>query len=220
MMPEHHLTEPLLLAYAAGSLPQAFAVVAATHVSLCDQCRAALAAHEAAGGALLEAVEAVEMAPGALAAVLARAAAGDAAPGRERPRAAPPPGPSRLFPAPLRETVGGDLEAVRWRPCGGGVAQAILIDDPAASLRLLRIPGGKAVPDHGHRGTELTLVLQGAFSDAAGRFSRGDVEVADESLHHRPTAEPGPACICLVATEGRLRFDALLPRLLQGFLRI
>jgi putative transcriptional regulator len=47
---QHHLTTPLLMGYAAGTLPEAFNLVVATHVSLCDDCRAALAEFEAVGG--------------------------------------------------------------------------------------------------------------------------------------------------------------------------
>ena len=76
------------------------------------------------------------------------------------------------------------------------------------------------MPDHGHRGMELTLVLQGAFRDETDRFGPGDVEIADESLDHTPVAEAGVDCICLAATDARLRFNALIPRLAQPFLRI
>ena len=41
----HHIPEPILAAYAAGSLPRVFEVVVATHISMCDSCRGALAAH-------------------------------------------------------------------------------------------------------------------------------------------------------------------------------
>ena len=33
----HHLSDQLLMAYAAGQLPEAFNLVVATHVSLCDE---------------------------------------------------------------------------------------------------------------------------------------------------------------------------------------
>ena len=46
----HHLSDPLLMAYAAGTLPEAFGLVAATHVSLCDECRARMEAFDAVGG--------------------------------------------------------------------------------------------------------------------------------------------------------------------------
>ena len=101
-----------------------------------------------------------------------------------------------------------------------GVKQAILPTGPDATARLLYIPAGVAVPDHGHRGMELTLVLQGAFADANDRFGPGDIEIADEAMEHTPVALAGVACICLAATDAPLRFRAMLPRLAQSLLRI
>ncbi len=216
---DHHLTDAILLAYSAGTLPEAYALVVAVHLSLCDDCRATAESWDAVGGEVLEGAAREDegeapMAPGAFAATLARIdAAGPRAP-------EPAPRPAGAFPGPLAAYAGGGPEAVRWRRVGGGVAQAILPTAGGATARLLRIPGGGAVPDHGHRGTELTLVLQGAFSDADGRYARGDVEIADEATSHAPVAEPGEDCICLAATDAPLRFRALAPRIAQPFLRI
>ena len=101
-----------------------------------------------------------------------------------------------------------------------GVRQAILKTGPGASARLLYIPAGQSMPDHGHRGMELTLVLQGAFSDSEDRFGPGDIEIATEDLEHTPVAEAGVACICLAVTDAPLRFMGLIPRLLQPLFRI
>jgi putative transcriptional regulator len=213
---KHHLTDALMMAYAAGSLPEAFDVVVATHVSLCDECRARMHAFDAVGGALVTQSETVAMGADSLAATLAMIA--DRAP---EPRPATPAlRPDRVFPAPLADYVGGDLDAVRWRRVGGGVSDAILRTQGRATVRLLRIPGGVAVPDHGHRGMELTLVLKGAFRDETDHFGAGDVEVADDSTVHKPVAVPGEDCICLAATDAPLRFNALIPRIAQSILRI
>jgi putative transcriptional regulator len=128
--------------------------------------------------------------------------------------------PRGMFPSPLAQYVGGDLEAIRWKPIGMGVRQAILPTSKGASARLLYIPAGQAVPDHGHRGLELTLVLQGAFRDDKDRFGPGDVEIADEADQHTPVAEAGCDCICLAATDAPLRFRGMMPRLLQPIFRI
>ena len=212
----HHLTDELLMSYAAGSLPEAFALVAASHISLCDECRARLGAYEALGGAVLDEAPA-DMADDALerglSACLSRLDRPAAAPQRPAMRQGPLPGP-------LAAWVGGGLEAVRWTPLGMGVRQAILPTSRSASARLLHIPAGVAVPDHGHRGTELTLVLQGAFRDETARFGPGDLEVAGQELEHQPVAEAGVDCICLAATDAPLRFNAILPRLLQPLFRI
>ncbi len=208
----HHLSDPLLIAYAAGSLPEAFGLVVAAHVSLCDDCRARLGGFEALGGAMVEREAVAEMGEGSLEAVFVRL--------ESLPPAPPPPCRAGIFPAPLADYVGGGLEAVKWRTLGMGVRQAILPTAKGASARLLYIPAGQAVPDHGHRGTEMTLVLQGAFRDEMDRFGPGDVEIATEELEHTPVAEPGADCICLAATDAPLRFTALLPRLLQPLFRI
>ncbi|KAF0174588.1 MAG: Anti-ECFsigma factor ChrR [Rhodobacteraceae bacterium] len=206
----HHLSDPLLIAYAAGNLPEAFGLVAATHISMCDDCRARLGAFEAVGGALVEA-ESVALSAGCLEATLARLG---------MPETTKPLAKRSNLPAPLADYIGGDLAAVKWKPLGMGVRQAILPTGSGASARLLHIPAGQAVPDHGHRGTELTLVLRGAFRDATDRFGPGDLEIASEDLEHTPVAEAGEDCICLAATDAPLRFKALLPRLLQPLFRI
>lgn len=209
----HHLTEDLLADYATGVLDEAFALAVATHVSLCDECRAQLAAFEALSGAVLDAADAVAMDEDSLEAVFARidGAAQAAAPRRRSPG---------VLPAPLQDYVGGDLAAIRWRPIGLGVQQAILRTGGQARARLLYIPAGVAVPDHGHNGRELTLVLQGAFRDEDGRFARGDVECADEAVEHTPVAEAGEDCICLAVTDAPLKFRRLIHKVAQPFLRI
>lgn len=214
-MIKHHLSDALLIGYAAGTLPEAFSLVVATHVSLCDDCRARLSAFEALGGAVLDEAPAAAMSPDAFEATMRRIT-------NQPPEPEPAPRVRRkgLFPAPLFDYVGGDLNAVKWRSVGGGVRQSILPTSKEASVRLLYIPAGAAVPDHGHRGLELTLVLQGAFRDDFDRFGPGDLEIATEETNHTPIAEPGPDCICLAATDAPLRFKGLLPKLAQPFFRI
>lgn len=209
----HHISDEMLIAYSAGTLPEAYSLVVAAHVSMCDTCRAALCAFDAVGGAVLERCGAAKVSDDCLAATLQRIAKGDT----PAPRACCK---DAVLPAPVVDYVGGGLDAVRWRPIGGGVRQAILRTDRAATARLIYIPAGNAVPDHGHRGAELTLVLQGAFRDESDRFAPGDVETATEVLTHKPVAEPGVPCICLAATDAPLRFRSLLLRIAQPFFRI
>jgi len=210
----HHLTDALMMAYSAGTLPEGFNLVVATHISLCDECRARMHEFDAIGGAVVDEEAPVAMGADSFAATLELIAKDDA------PKHEATPKRSGIFPAPLQDYVGGDLSSVKWRKVGGGVRQAILHTDKSASVRLLHIPAGAAVPDHGHRGTELTLVLQGAFKDETDRFATGDIEVATQDLQHQPIAEMGEDCICLAATDAPLRFSSWVPRIAQPFLRI
>lgn len=217
---KHHLTDNIVMAYAAGTLPEAFNLVVATHVSMCDDCRALVAAHEAVGGVVLEDIREMDLSDDALDACFAKIKAGPKDPIQVRAQPAKRNSAPGVFPAPLQDYVGGDLDAVQWRKVGGGVKQAILPTSKDASVRLLYIPAGCEVPDHGHNGTEMTLVLQGAFRDEFARFGAGDVEICDPNVEHTPIAEDGMDCICLAATDAPLKFTGFLPKIAQPFLRI
>ena len=206
----HHIPEPLLQAYASGNLPHAYSVVVAAHVSMSDESRAIVEGHTIAGGQVMETGE--------------QATVSDALKSRifdmlDDPDPLPPtPKPKGIYPAPVAELFSG--QSPSWKNLGMGVKQSILSMNDTGSVRLLCIPGGRAMPHHGHNGLEMTLVLQGAFSDESGRFARGDVELGFPDMEHTPVAEEGPACICLAATDARLKFNSLIPRLLQPFLKI
>ncbi|HKK29766.1 MAG TPA: ChrR family anti-sigma-E factor [Alphaproteobacteria bacterium] len=212
----HHVTDDLLLAYAAGSLSEGWSLAVATHLALCPDCRGRESRFQALGGAVLEEFAPAAIADDALAACLSRL--------DERVPAEPPHlEPARqamILPQPLRDYAGGDADAVRWSMVGGGIRQCLLSVRSRERARLLYIPAGESVPEHGHRGMELTLVLAGSFADGGSEFRRGDIEVADEQLSHTPVAGYGEPCICLAVTDAPLIFRSLMPRLVQRFVRI
>ncbi|SNS93798.1 ChrR family anti-sigma-E factor [Tropicimonas sediminicola] len=213
---QHRITDDILADYAAGNLAEAFNLVVASHVSLCEESRERLDELECVGGAILESCDVAPMSEGSLEATLALIASGAPA----EPIVTQTPVRGSVLPAPIRDYIGGDVDKVRWRSVGMGVKQAILQTSPEATARLLYIPAGCEMPDHGHRGMEMTLVLQGAFLDGEERFARGDVEIAGEELEHMPVADVGEDCICLAATDAPLKFTGVLPRLFQPFLKI
>jgi len=109
------------------------------------------------------------------------------------------------------------LDAVKWKWTGPGVATADLAwgKDGKSRLMLLRVAAGRRVPEHGHGGQELTLILSGAYRDRFGIFAAGDIADHDEDVEHQPIAEPGEDCVCLVAVDARLTFRGRLMRALQ-----
>ncbi|MEL6101966.1 MAG: ChrR family anti-sigma-E factor [Pseudomonadota bacterium] len=213
----HHLTDDILMAYATGTLPEAFNLMVAAHVSLCDECRARVDAFDALGGEVLE-QSGTNTAPvddDCLSQTMALIAGGAAQDIKVQSRKT-----GGVLPAPLQDYVGGDIDQIRWKPIGMGVKQAILPTSRDASARLLFIPAGAAMPDHGHHGIEMTMVLQGAFQDEDDYFARGDVEIADSDTHHTPVADIHEDCICLAVTDAPLRFEGLLPKIAQRLARI
>lgn len=207
----HHIPSEIMAAYAAGSLGQAYSLVVAAHVSMCDACRAELAAHEAAGGVVLDATAQEHVSDDLLSRVLDHL--DDPVDPEPAPRAR-----EGVYPGPVMEALKG--QTPRWKSVGGGVKQCVIGGDADGMARLLFIPPKQAVPDHGHNGLELTLVLQGGFSDEGGHFDVGDVEVADNEVDHTPIADEGAPCIVVAATDAPLKFNTFVPRLLQPFLGI
>lgn len=208
--PTHHVPDAMIAAYGAGTLAYPFSALVSAHVSLCDECRSRLEAHFVLGGLILDDLAPVAVQEGAAERVLSRL---DGTP----PSAGPSSGQSP-YPTPLADFIGP--RGPRWRSLGFGAKQAILWSGDAGSVRLLSIPAGQAVPEHSHRGLELTLVLSGAFADETGTYAAGDLQVADEDLDHTPRATDAGPCLCVAATDAPLRFRAIVPRVLQPFFRI
>ncbi len=206
----HHIPDHLLAAYAAGSLSDTFALVVATHISMCQHCRAGLEAHHMTGGIFLEDAPAQAISAGLKADILAQL---------DAPYRPEPVYERRgVYPGPLNAAL--KAQDPTWKKLGMGVHQSILSAGSEGSVRLLWIPAGQKMPDHGHNGLELTLVLQGSFSDETGFYGTGDLEIGDEHLEHTPIAGPDMPCICLAATDAPLRLKGFMPRLLQPLFRI
>jgi putative transcriptional regulator len=206
--------------YAAGTLHEAQALVVATHLALCPLCRAEVRRLESLGGALIDGAAPEPLAPAALDAVLA---ALDAPAPAARPAAArPAPGAAEpILPQPLRGYMGGDVESLRWRWGGPGIKQVKLRLGPTRrdEVKLLRVRPGGAIATHGHRGTEMTLVLQGGFTDATGRFLRGDAVVRGPEDLHRPVADEDGECLCLTVMDAPPRFSGVFGRIMDLFTR-
>ncbi|MDE0780821.1 MAG: ChrR family anti-sigma-E factor [Alphaproteobacteria bacterium] len=219
---QYHPDDDHLVRYAAGELSEAWSLLVATHNALCLSCRTKTRLAEAVGGVLVTDAAPTEMSVGALEATMARALnPQDDFVVRPEPASVQALTAKPVLPQPLRGYAGGDLQGLRWRRLGRGAYYVPLMSGRGApTARLLRIPAGRPVPEHGHKGLELTMVLQGAFTDGGKRFGVGDVEAADSDLEHQPVAEPGEDCICLAVTDAPLRFRGLFARMVQPFIGI
>jgi putative transcriptional regulator len=123
------------------------------------------------------------------------------------------------LPVPLRKFVPIPIENIKWNSLAPGIKGHPLteVDTGNGTLSLLKISPGMSIPDHGHQGTELTLVLKGSFSDEIGQFGIGDIADLDDATQHQPIADTSEACICLIATDASLKFTGLMPRIVQYF---
>ena len=213
-MTSHHPQEDLLLSYSAGALGESWSLPVACHLAYCSECRYEVSAADEIGGLLLEDSTVESLSPSALGNVLSQL---DKVVELEAPKLIPR---TSALPSPLREYVSSDIDLIPWKSIGRGTYQCLIATGDSDQARLLRIPAGKPVPEHGHRGRELTLVLRGSFSDQNGEFSCGDLQDVDEDITHQPYAGMNEDCICLAVTDASLKFTNLMPRLAQPFINI
>jgi putative transcriptional regulator len=218
----HHLDEATIVAFAAGTLGEAHRIAAAGHMAFCPACRAGRDAWERIGGTLLAESGEATISEACRKATLARLDA--FRPEWPRPshvRNENAAAAQRDVPAVLCNLIGNRrLEDVRWRKVAPGVAVHVVPLSPATPTRLtlFRLAPGCRLPEHGHGGSELTLVLRGSYTDQTGRYVRGDIADLDEATEHQPVVDDGETCYCLFATEAPARFKSRLLRLLQPLL--
>jgi putative transcriptional regulator len=213
---EHHPTDAMLGAFAAGTLDHGQHIAIATHLVSCSQCRVFMRAMEHAGGAMLEGLPPSPMSASALAQVEARL-------NEPGPRIAL----SRV--STVSETEVPRLpEFIRgyrfgsWKWVAPSLHLRPIVLPQASDTRvfLLRAGPGTKLHQHTHTGVEMTCILSGAFNHDRGHYGPGDFDLGDETVDHQPIVEAGGECVCLVAMQGELRLNGLIGRLMQPFVRM
>ncbi len=221
MKVNHHLDDATLMSLSAGTLGEALSIVAAAHVGICSLCRSKMRELDALGGVLLTATEQADLNEGTIAVwtdelseETVRAAGGR---GRDQNRHSHGARPDGELPGPLAKIIDQPLDQIKWKWLGPGVSAHVLklSDSADGDVRLLKVAPNKRLPEHGHGGTELTMIISGAYRDQFGVFGPGDVADMDEDVEHQPVVEPGEPCICVVACEAPARFKGPIARLLQ-----
>ena len=213
-MVKHHPDTNTLLEFAASSLPAAQSVVVSTHLQFCSECRQRLAQLESLGATMFENAEPVDINPSVFDNVLARL---DEV---EEDRAANDASASTLS-WTVKQIRKGNLDQLQWKTVTRSLRIADLGEiDGAAEFSLYHIAEGGRIPQHNHSGTEMTLVLQGGFSDEGGSYHAGDFITREAGDIHAPTALSGGDCICLAVLESPLRFTSWHHRWLSPLLQL
>jgi putative transcriptional regulator len=202
--PRHHPSADVLAAYAAGTHEPGFGLVVGAHLETCSECRARVRAFEAASGAALGDIPQADLGADALAKVMARL---------DRPSAEAQPDTR-----PLLERL--PLGPRKWVAPGVWVAAVETPHAPDNRVYLLSIAPGMPTARHEHSGAEFCTVLKGAFRDESGLYSAGDFAATDEDVDHQPVVVGDEECVCLFATEGRLKARGVLGRLAFAYANV
>lgn len=215
-MAKYHPGVDLLTEHAAGNLPLAQAACVAAHMNYCESCQRTVGQLQEVGSSLFDGLDPEPVGESVLDSVLARL---DEVPPLSYSK--PVETAAGRTPAILQRLMAGDFTELAWKK----ITEALRISylktgDPNYEFALYHIKAGGKIPEHDHRGSEMTLVLQGGFSDANGSYHEGDFiyRAADDT--HAPTALQSEDCICLAVLDAPLKFTGWKYRWMNPFLQL
>jgi putative transcriptional regulator len=210
-----HPDSRLMNEFSAGSLPLAQSACVSIHLNFCEQCLRQSRRLQQLGAALFEQLPQQDVDNTLLDAVMARL-------DEEPPLSYSTRGVDKNGqPALLQRLMARDYTDLDWNRITSTLRISHLrTGDLNHEFALYHIKAGGSIPQHSHRGTELTLVLEGSFSDEDGVYQPGDFLMRDASQVHSPTATQTADCICIGVLDAPIRFTGWNYRMLNPFLKL
>jgi putative transcriptional regulator len=231
-MVSFHPDSRFLTDFAAGNLTVSEALCVSAHLEFCAKCRAHVQQLNDLGAQLMSRqdtpaelaandddfamlMQKIEHSPPYAATTEPKAADQQLA-GQERGSV----GAGSVMPRVVQKLMGRTLQELNWVQLGSSLRIAPFeMGQGDRETSLYDIKAGGRMPEHEHRGEEITVLLKGSFSDAEGKYVRGDFVVRHAGERHQPTATLDTDCICLVSLQRPVRPRSVFYRLLEPFVQ-
>lgn len=97
------------------------------------------------------------------------------------------------------------FNGLKWSKLGPVSRARINKDDQHIRSSLLHIDKDGRIPQHQHKGYELTLLLDGSFEDEHGVYNKGDFIWLSGDVKHSPYTKEG--CLCFAVQDAPLHFS-------------
>jgi len=215
-MIKHHPTIDILTEHAAGTLPLAQSACVAAHMNYCESCARSVGQLQQVGAALFCAADPEPVGDAMLERVLARLDEEPPLSYANGARVGDDP-----TPALLQRLMRGDFSELSWKKVTESLRTSLIrTGDPQFEFSFLHIAAGGEIPVHDHRGAEMTLILEGGFSDQSGSYHQGDFIYREPGNVHAPRAFEGEDCICLAVIDQPIRFTGWKYRWMNPFMRL
>ncbi len=104
-----------------------------------------------------------------------------------------------------------------WSHLLGNLWQAPVDMGEIGKANFIYMQKGGRVPEHTHRGNEMTLVIDGEFSDGVSDYDTGDFILMNENHVHAPHSEVNEGCLVFSIVDAPLHFTSGIARLLNPF---
>lgn len=209
-MIKFHPTQQLLKAFSSGELPLSLSIAVSAHIELCEECARQVVKVEdklskkawkddhlenADFGDMLQSIMAAPISKPVIPIVHFKSSTHVAGKDFQLPNA------FRKF---------NDL---KWSGFGAVSRARVINDEYNVRASLLYIDKNGRIPEHQHKGYELTLLLDGSFSDEMGTYGKGDFIWLDSEQKHSPFTEEG--CLCYAVQDAPLHFISGMSKVLN-----
>ena len=214
-MTRHHPDALTLMEFSAGNLSEPHALCIRLHLDQCPHCRSRVDTLDSLGAVMMESQPQVGVSSDMFDAILSRI---DSEPDMTETYISTQA--KRM--SPLQKLLGDDLNSLPWKRQLGDVSVLDISErfpGQNEQVVLQKLAAGGKAPAHTHRGSETTIVLQGAFSDQKGVFNQWDFVVLNQEDEHKPVAVGCEDCITLSVLSAPVKLTGTFTRLLNPFIR-
>ncbi len=210
----YHPDIEVLLKYANGQLPASVAVAVGIHQKECKICQARIADIESIGGDAIEVVNVTQqqntLTPKSTTAFDQLMADINAISQEEAIDDLAECAVAEVDKPILSQLSRRDYSKFNWKRVTPWIKKAIVpLNDEGYQVELLKFSPNAKIPKHTHQGEEITVVLEGNFSDASGTYNKGEFITQDSANEHQPVAGNN-GCVCLAITSAPLKFTGPL----------
>jgi putative transcriptional regulator len=216
-MIEHHPDHNLLAEYAAGTLHTAQAVAISAHLHFCTKCQQEVQRLEQIGGAMIEDLQPQALTEQSFDDLINAIEKAEKVKQHVKPKSQAQPMSSSL-PNVVTKLI--NQEDLKWFKTGALKTAPLTVGQIDHEVSLQEIRAGAKVPKHDHGGVEMTVVLEGSFSDKDGIYQAGDFILKQPGEVHQPVSARNQDCLCLSVQEAPVKLTTIWGKLLNPFLRL
>ena len=206
-MIKYHPDNAFLQSFATGDLPASLAAAASIHCEMCHTCNQTVQAHtKQAASAGFDAANSLAdtnetdfaFSMDAMIEAITKDEEQDMAP-ESQSKTIQVQGQQFELPRALVNMPLG-----KWSSLGRLSRSRLGMGDGDIRASLLLMEAGGGVPEHTHKGFELTLIIEGHFKDEFDDYGPGDFLMLDSNHTHNPQTDTG--CLCYTVSNDAQHF--------------
>ncbi|MFL0800558.1 MAG: ChrR family anti-sigma-E factor [Agarilytica sp.] len=222
-MTNFHPSEDILVEFSSGNLDWAVSIAVSAHLQLCPTCKQKVTQLNALGSAMLSRSESVAVEENSFEKLMTRIKSTET--DQETPTITPKEehtaGERTKHLPPVVQKLIPKEKPLKWSFISPSLKAAQLDSGQNKyEVSFHKIKRGGKVAEHDHKGLEVTLILEGSFSDSQGNYVVGDFLVKKPGDVHRPIAAQDQDCLCLSVVEAPVKVTGLMGKLINPFLSV